>query len=178
MGVRAPSSSPGFILGSPPSVLTPPLLLHFQLLPLNPSSLLVSAACPYANGRDAEGTPGLPRCIPQLPEHGIVLLPLLLVPCLLQPEPRPFAGSELHWSGRSVHPILAVPKGTFLWELCVCLEAKKVAHVLAKHPGLMVSHRAGVASVPNRGRAVEQCVLQPDAATLGSHCRGPWVLES
>lgn len=72
---------------------------------------------------------------------------------------------------------ICVFEDTFLWELCDRLEAEKVACALAKCSVLMVSCRAGVASVLGMAGMVEQCVLQPNAAPLCSHCQVMWMLS-
>lgn len=51
------------------------------------------------------------------------------------------------------------------------LGGKAVAPALAKHPGVMVSRRAGVPPVLGRAGAVEQHVLQPPCAVT-SRVRG------
>lgn len=98
-----------------------------------------------------------------------MLLPYSLVQDSCTPSPDPFAGSESCWSGHSVHAILPIPQGTFLGELRASLEAKKVAHALAKHPGLMLSCMAGVAPVLGKaGGGGAACPAAPRSCPMQS----------
>jgi len=80
-----------------------------ELLPLNPSSLLVLNCLPASHWlgcwryrRATEVHPpaaGAQEHAGASPAHPRA------------PEPRPSARSEMHWSGHSVHPVLRVPPG-------------------------------------------------------------------
>lgn len=94
---------------------------------------------------------------------------------LLTPSRVPADGLQSVDCAGVVTVCILVFEGTFLWELCDRLEAEKVACALAKCSVLMVSCRAGVAPVLGRAGMVEQCVLQPNAAPLCSHCQVMWM---